>query len=105
MSRMVLVGGLLIVLGLTGAAGACYQGVGRGAVERVDGGVPAEQDGEPSAAPMILAMLAGLGLASGLALVGIGMGNWRQPRPSYTRPANPWSEQPGEEGDPPTGLV
>lgn len=54
---------------------------------------------------LLLAPLAGLALAVGLVSLGIGMGNWRRPIPSETRPANPWSDQPGEHGDPPKGLV
>jgi hypothetical protein len=38
-------------------------------------------------------------------VVGVGIGNWRRPIPSDVRPANPWSDQPGEHGDPPKGLV
>ena len=44
-------------------------------------------------------------LAVGFVCVGIGMGNWRRPIPSNVRPANPWSDQPGEHGDAPKGLV
>jgi len=51
------------------------------------------------------AILAGLTLAVGLVCIGIGMGNWRRPIPSEVRPANPWSDQPAEHGDPPKGLV
>ena len=54
---------------------------------------------------LLMAPLAGLTLAVGLVCVGIGMGNWRRPIPSDVRPANPWSDQPGEHGDPPKGLV
>ena len=54
---------------------------------------------------LLMAPLAGLTLAIGLVCIGIGMGNWRRPIPSDVRPANPWSDQPGEHGDPPKGLV
>jgi hypothetical protein len=54
---------------------------------------------------LYLAPLSGLTLAIGLVCIGIGMGNWRRPIPSDVRPANPWSDQPGEHGDPPKGLV
>lgn len=54
---------------------------------------------------LYLAPLAGLALAIGLVSVGIGIGNWRRPIPSDVRPANPWSDQPREHGDPPRGLV
>ena len=54
---------------------------------------------------LILSPLSGLALATGLACVGIGIGHWRHPIPSNVRPANPWSDQPYEHGDPPKGLV
>jgi hypothetical protein len=105
------VGVLLIVIGLGGSIGACYQ-AGTDSVRQaaselgaLEGGVPAQQADEPSRAPMIVAPLAGLALALGIGLVGVGMGHWRRPIPSEVRPANPWSDQPAEKGDPPIGLV
>jgi hypothetical protein len=105
------VGLLLIVIGLGGSIGACYQTSQdqaqqtSGAATGLDGGVPAQQADPDPGAPLILAPLSGLALALGLGLVGIGIGRWRRPLPSYTRPANPWSDQPAEKADPPVGLV
>ena len=105
------VGVLLVVIGLGGAMGACYQAslnreaLAAGAPESLDGGVPAEAADGPPRAPLILAPLSGLALALGTGLVVVGMGQWRRPVPSDVRPANPWSDQPSEKGDPPIGLV
>jgi hypothetical protein len=74
-------GVVLVAVGMAGSAAAC------------------------SGTRLLMAPLAGLTLAVGLVCVGIGMGNWRRPIPSDVRPANPWSDQPGEHGDPPKGLV
>jgi len=76
------VGVVLVAVGMAGSAASCSGN-----------------------ANMVVAPLAGLALAVGLVCVGIGMGNWRRPVPSDVRPANPWSDQPGEHGDPPKGLV
>jgi hypothetical protein len=109
MRWLVIVGVFLIVFGIGGSMGACYQSMTneRAGIDQPgpDGGVPSQQDDSPSAAPMLLAVLSGLALAGGLVMVGVGMGRWRRPAPSSTRPANPWNEQPGDKGDPPTGLV
>ena len=75
------VGVVLVAVGMAGSAASC------------------------SGTGLFMAPLAGLTLAVGLVCVGIGMGNWRRPIPSDVRPANPWSDQPGEHGDPPKGLV
>lgn len=105
------VGVFLIVIGLGGSIGACYQAStdtarhAAGEPDALEGGVPAQQGDEPSRAPLVLAPLAGLALALGIAMVGVGMGHWRQPIPSEVRPANPWSDQPAEKGEPPIGLV
>ena len=105
------VGVFLVVAGLGGSAAACYQSTrnlteqsgGRSAGP--DGGVPADRADGASIAPVVIAPLAGLTLALGVGCIVVGMGRWRRPVASYTRPANPWSPQPGEQGDPPTGLV
>jgi len=76
------IGIILTTLGLGGTAVAWYQ-----------------------SGALILAPLSGLSLAIGLVCVGIGAGHWRHPIPSNVRPANPWSDQPYEHGDPPKGLV
>jgi len=105
------VGVILITLGLAGTATSCYQS---GVFDKHDNAAasvaPAEEPTpkqEPSGtrAPVILAPLSGFALAIGLACVGIGVGHWRHPIPSNVRPANPWSDQPYEHGDPPKGLV
>ena len=101
------VGVLLIVVGLAGSAAACYQTGLFGEPARVEqrSTDTAQPEGANSSAPMIIAPLAGIILATGVVCVGIGIGHWRRPTPSDTRPANPWSDQPGEHGDPPKGLV
>lgn len=99
-------GVVLTLAGFGGTLGACYQlSSSDSVVEGPDGGVPAQQNDEPSSGPTIVAIVSGMALATGLLLVGVGVGHWQRPTPSFTRPANPWSEQPGEKGDPPTGLV
>lgn len=108
MRWLIPVGLLLIVLGLGGAITAYVQST------RVDGppgnvgasgGVPAEAANSSGLGPLILAPLAGLTLALGFGCIGIGVGRWNRPEPSYHRDANPWNEQPAEKGEPPTGLV
>ena len=81
MKLLLPIGVVLVVIGMAGTAASC------------------------SGSAMVVAPLAGLTLAVGLVCVGIGIGNWRRPIPSDVRPANPWSDQPGEHGDPPKGLV
>jgi hypothetical protein len=107
------IGVLLIVIGAGGTVASCYgssifqdAASSKSAAAQLDDASdsPAKQS-EDSTGRFILAPLAGLTLAIGLACVGIGMGNWRRPIPSDVRPANPWSDQPGEHGDPPKGLV
>lgn len=105
------VGVLLIVIGLGGGIGACYQAsvnrdvLAAGAPESLAGGVPAEQAADPPRTPLVMALLSGLALALGTGMVIVGMGHWRRPIPSDARPANPWSDQPVDKGDPPIGLV
>lgn len=105
------VGVFLVVAGLGGSATACYQST-RDATELSggpstgpDGGVPADRADGASIAPIVIAPLSGLALAFGVGCIAVGMGRWKKPLASQTRPANPWSPQPGEQGDPPTGLV
>ena len=105
------VGVLLIVIGMGGTVASCYgcsifdadAAKSKSVAAQLEGS-PAEQS-KDSTPRLFLAPLAGLTLAIGLVCVGIGMGNWRRPIPSDVRPANPWSDQPGEHGDPPKGLV
>ena len=106
------VGVLLIVVGMGGSVAACYgnaifDGDATNTVAAQLEGQTASPAGqsEDSLTRLYMAPLAGLTLAIGLVCVGIGMGNWRRPIPSDVRPANPWSDQPGEHGDPPKGLV
>ena len=101
------VGVVLITVGLAGTASSCSQA----GVFSLDGQPAADAASQPAdtpsgiRAPLVLAPLSGLTLAVGLACVGVGIGRWRRPTLSNTRPANPWSDQPGEHGDPPRGLV
>jgi len=105
------VGVFLVVAGLGGSAAACYQSTRNvtdqsgGPSSGPDGGVPADRADGESMAPIVIAPLAGLTLALGVGCIVVGMGRWKRPLLSYTRPANPWNEQPGKQGDPPTGLV
>ena len=112
MRMLMPIGVLLIVIGAGGSIAACYGNAifdgteAQTAASEMQGSTdaPAQitDDGMPR---LYLAPLAGLALAIGLVCVGIGMGNWRRPIPSEVRPANPWSDQPAEHGDPPKGLV
>ena len=111
MRLLVPIGVLLIVVGAGGSIAACY---GNSIFDGDETKTVAEQRGATDAPAnetadrtprLYLAPLAGLTLAVGLVCVGIGMGNWRRPIPSDVRPANPWSDQPAEHGDPPKGLV
>jgi hypothetical protein len=106
------IGVVLIVVGAGGSFAACYgNSIFDGAQTRTATEQQQSQRDTPSddstdrTPRLILAPLAGLTLAIGLVCVGIGMGNWRRPIPSDVRPANPWSDQPAEHGDPPKGLV
>jgi hypothetical protein len=106
------IGVVLIAIGMAGSAAACYgtaifsgSDTTREASE-LSGSTDAPANESTDQSPrLLLAPLAGLTLAVGLLCVGIGIGNWRRPIPSDVRPANPWSDQPGEHGDPPKGLV
>lgn len=111
MKLLLPIGVLLILIGSGGSVAACFGN----AIFDKDEMTPASelqgQTDSPAAETtdrtprLFLAPLAGLTLAVGLVCVGIGMGNWRRPIPSDVRPANPWSDQPAEHGDPPKGLV
>lgn len=110
MKFLMLIGAALVLTGLAGSAASCYgNAIFDGADTQTAGqlnataDVPADQANDSSR--LLLAPLAGLALAVGLVCLGIGMGNWRRPIPSDVRPANPWSDQPGEHGGPPKGLV
>jgi len=111
MRLLVPIGVLLIVIGAGGSISACY---GNAIFDGAESKTASELRGQTDAPAnetversprLYLAPLAGLTLAVGLVCVGIGMGNWRRPIPSDVRPANPWSDQPAEHGDPPKGLV
>ena len=104
------IGVVLVVIGMAGSVASCYgtsifdsghtATVAAQLDEQTDSPAGSSKDSSPR---LFLAPLAGLTLAVGLVCVGIGMGNWRRPIPSDVRPANPWSDQPGEHGDPPQG--
>jgi hypothetical protein len=105
------IGVVLVVVGMAGSAAACYgtamfDGAETQTAAQMSGTTDAPANQANDLSPrLLLAPLAGLTLAVGLVCIGIGMGNWRRPIPSDVRPANPWSDQPGEHGDPPKGLV
>lgn len=106
------IGVVLIVIGTGGSVASCYGNsifdgdAAKTVAAQLEGqtATPANQSSD-STLRLFVAPLAGLTLAIGLACVGLGLGNWRRPIPSEVRPANPWSDQPGEHGDPPKGLV
>ena len=111
MGLLMPIGILLILLGTGGSVAACY---GNAIFDSGDTRTAAQLQGQTDAPAeettdemprLYLAPLSGLTLAIGLVCVGIGMGHWRRPIPSDVRPANPWSDQPAEHGDPPRGLV
>ena len=108
------VGAVLIAIGTAGSAAACYgTGLFKGpeastVASRMEGSADApanETDEQGRSAPLFLAPLSGLTLAVGLVCVGIGVGNWRRPVPTEVRPANPYSDQPKDTGEPPVGEV
>lgn len=111
MRLLIPIGVLLIVIGAGGSMAACFgnaifDGDGTKTAAELRGTTDAVAQTTKDRTPRLyLAPLAGLMLAVGLVCVGIGMGNWRRPIPSEVRPANPWSDQPAEHGDPPRGLV
>lgn len=114
MSLLLPVGAVLIAIGTAGSAAACYgDGLFRGSetetvASQMEGStdVPAnETDDDAGTSRLFLAPLSGLTLAVGLVCVGIGIGNWRRPIPSDVRPANPYSDQPKDHGEPPVGQV
>lgn len=111
MGMLMPIGIVLILLGTGGAVAACYgnaifDGDDTETAAQLQGHTDAPADQTADGTPRLyLAPLSGLTLAIGLVCVGIGMGNWRRPVPSDVRPANPWSDQPAEHGDPPRGLV
>jgi hypothetical protein len=106
------IGVVLIVIGMAGSIASCYGSsifdndqtatVAAQLHKQTDSPAGTSKDSSPR---LYTAPLAGLTLAIGLVCVGIGVGHWRRPIPSDVRPANPWSDQPGEHGEPPRGLV
>jgi hypothetical protein len=112
MKLLMPIGAVLIAIGMAGSAAACYGNAifdgpdTQTTTRQLEGATDAPADQSEDSTPrLFLAPLSGLALAVGLVCVGIGMGNWRRPIPSDVRPANPWSDQPGEHGDAPKGLV
>lgn len=110
MKILMLVGVMLVAVGMAGTAVSCYAifdgAQTQSTAPQLSGTTDSSADQANASSPrLLLAPLAGLALAIGLVCIGIGMGNWRRPIPSDVRPANPWSDQPGEHGDPPKGLV
>ena len=111
MKLLMPIGAVLIAIGMAGSAAACYgnsifDGPETETAAQLNGTTDAPAEESKDSSPrLFLAPLSGLALAVGLVCVGIGMGNWRRPIPSDVRPANPWSDQPGEHGDAPKGLV
>ena len=112
MKLLMPIGAVLIAIGMAGSAAACYGNAifdgseTETAAAQLNGGTDSLADESKDTTPrLFLAPLSGLTLAVGLVCVGIGIGNWRRPIPSDVRPANPWSDQPGEHGDAPKGLV
>jgi hypothetical protein len=112
MGLLVPIGAVLIAIGTLGGVASCY---GSSIFDREQTETLASQMEGQTDAPanvtggdsprLYLAPFAGLSLAVGLVCVGIGMGHWRRPIPSDVRPANPFSDQPREQGEPPVGQV
>lgn len=108
MRVLLTIGAFLVVFGLGGMMRACVS-----SPYAIDNDVAATgptpgagADGDDAGgAQMMLGIVSGLALAIGAGCFAIGMGRWQRPTPSATRPANPWSEQPADKGDPPVGLV
>jgi hypothetical protein len=112
MNLLLPVGAVLIAIGTAGSAAACFSNsIFDGAetdtvASRMEESTDAPANESDQDTPrMFLAPLSGLTLAIGLVCVGIGIGNWRRPIPSDVRPANPYSDQPKDDGDPPVGQV
>ena len=114
MNLLLPVGAVLIAIGTAGSAAACYSNAVFDGPEtdtvasRMEGqtDAPANESEQDDDSPrLFLAPLSGLTLAVGLVCVGIGIGNWRRPIPSDVRPANPYSDQPKDQGEPPVGQV
>ena len=112
MNLLLPVGAVLIAIGTAGSAAACYStdlfdGAETDTVaSRMEGETDAPANESNGDTPrLFLAPLSGLTLALGLVCVGIGIGNWRRPVPSAVRPANPYSDQPKDQGEPPIGEV
>lgn len=105
MGLLMPLGAVLVAVGLSGSAAACYQS-GSFTGERATGHTDTRlAEADTPRASVVLAPLSGLCLAAGVVLMGIGIGHWKRPVPSDVRPANPWSDKPSEHGDPPKGLV
>ena len=112
MKLLVPIGAILIAIGTAGGVASCYGSSIFDAdqtetlASQMEGATDAPAHERDEGSPRLyLAPLAGLSLAAGLVCVGIGMGRWRRPIPSDVRPANPWNDQPREQGDPPVGQV
>ena len=111
MKLLLPIGAVLIAIGTAGSAASCYgnsifEGDETGTVAAQMGQTDAPANTSDDSSPrLFLAPLAGLTLAIGLVCVGIGIGNWRRPILADVRPANPWSDQPRNDGDPPVGQV
>jgi hypothetical protein len=111
MRWLLTIGVLLTVIGGGGGIAACF---GTATFDRPEDSTIAAQLDDPTDSlanhsddetPRLwLAPVAGLTFATGLVCVAIGMGNWRRALQSETRPANPWSDRPGQHGGPPRGL-
>ena len=112
MKMLLPIGALLVVFGTAGSLMSCYGGgwlndaQAQTQAAQLTGPTDTTSDlGQGQSPRMFIAPMAGFALAIGLVCVGLGSGHWRRPTPSDVRPANPWSDQPGEHGDPPVGQV
>jgi hypothetical protein len=100
MKTLLPAGALLILLG----AGFAWSAISdTGALQAPSSGpavtLPAPATPGTTEAPrrvvLLEGALAGLLIAAGFVAIGIGIGHWRHPRWSHTRPANPYSDQTG----------
>ena len=112
MKLLMPIGAVLIAIGMAGSAAACYGNSifdgaeTRTAASQLDGttDVPADESRD-STPRLFLAPLAGLTLAIGLRVHRYRHRQLAPANPFRCSARKPWSDQPGEHGDPPKGLV
>lgn len=81
MRALILAGVLLAVVGLGLAGYSFTRSTGEVVVEAPAPGEAAAASGRQGGTPFWFPVAAGLALAAGAALIGVGMGRWQRPRP------------------------